>query len=241
MTYAEMQHLPAIFLIVTGAGVSVVTHKLTFFGALAGVVIAFSIYFFAGYTGLIMLASFFITGTFATSWRKKDKQNRLNKSGYQSKRSMNQVLANAAVPSLIACIIYIDPANANLYQLVIAGSLASATADTLSSELGMIYGRRFYNVLSLKTEAKGLDGVISLEGTLIGCAGATLIAFIYSFGYGFNHGFWMVIFAGTAGNLTDSILGAALERKNLMTNDMVNFLSTVSAAVTTWFLSYLTI
>ena len=240
MINVDTGHLSAICLILAGAGVTVVTHKLTFFGAFAGVLIAFSIYFFAGYTGVAMLASFFITGTLATSWRKKDKQHRLNKTGYQVKRNINQVLANAAVPAIIAGFIYIDPVNSNLYQLIIAGSLASATADTLSSELGMVYGRSFYNVLSFRTERKGLDGVISLEGTLIGCAGATLIAFIYSFGYGFNHGFWIIILAGTAGNLTDSILGAALERKNLMTNDMVNFLSTVSAAVTTWFLFCLT-
>jgi uncharacterized protein (TIGR00297 family) len=112
-----------------------------------------------------------------------------------------------------------------------AAAFASATADTLSSELGMLYGRRFFNVISFKSDRCGMDGVISLEGTLIGIAGSCIIAGIYALGWGWSISFFFIVLAGTLGNLTDSILGAVLERKGLIGNDMVNFLNTLTAAI----------
>ncbi|HTK19350.1 MAG TPA: DUF92 domain-containing protein, partial [Mucilaginibacter sp.] len=96
---------------------------------------------------------------------------------------------------------------------------------------GMIYGRRFYNIISRKKDAKGLDGVVSLEGTLIGIIGSAIIALIYLISLGWDKSFWIIILAGTIGNLSDSVLGALLERKHLLTNNGVNFLNTIIAAV----------
>jgi uncharacterized membrane protein len=70
-----------------------------------------------------------------------------------------------------------------------------------------------------------------MEGTLIGVGGSLLVALVTSFGYGWGmHILWIVI-AGTAGNLADSILGAALERRGLVPNDLVNFLNTMTGAL----------
>ncbi|WP_449437800.1 DUF92 domain-containing protein [Pedobacter steynii] len=41
----------------------------------------------------------------------------------------------------------------------------------------------------------------------------------------------MVIAAGIIGNITDSLLGATLERKSYLNNDMVNFLNTLVASL----------
>jgi uncharacterized protein (TIGR00297 family) len=122
-----------------------------------------------------------------------------------------------------------------------AAALSSATADTLSSELGMIYGRRFYHILTGKQAQRGLDGVISIEGTLIGIAGSALIGIVYkSTTHATTQQALIVILAGTFGNLVDSLLGALFERKGLLTNNAVNFGNTLAAALLAYALALLT-
>ena len=69
-----------------------------------------------------------------------------------------------------------------------------------------------------------------MEGTLIGAAGAALIAFIYLLG-GFTIAGLIIVVAGVTGNLADSILGATLERRGIIGNNTVNFLNTLTGAL----------
>jgi uncharacterized protein (TIGR00297 family) len=141
------------------------------------------------------------------------------------------VLANAGVAAICGMLVLMCTKFAGLLLLMMAASFASATADTLSSELGTIYGKRFFNIVTLKPDQRGLDGVISLEGTLIGIAGSCIIAVIYAIGFEWDLNVVWIIIAGTTGNLTDSLLGALLERKHYIDNNAVNFLNTLMAAL----------
>ena len=96
--------------------------------------------------------------------------------------------------------------------------------------MGVVKGKKFINILTLKPDEKGLDGVISLEGTLWGLAGSIVIATIFFLGYSELSQFFTIIISGTTGNLADSFMGAAWERKQRIKNDAVNFLNTLIAA-----------
>lgn len=221
--------LPVVLLLLAAGYFSVYFRKLTVGAAITGVLCGILIFLGIGYAGLVFLAAFFILGTLATAWGRKVKV-QLDKPGDTAQRKSGQVLANAGTATLLSFTAIIFPEYKEILLAMAAGSFASATADTLSSELGVLYGRSFYNCLSWRKEKKGLDGVVSLEGTLIGIAGAGVIALIYGlFMYSSAH-LLILVFAGFAGNFSDSIMGAGLERRNFLGNDGVNFLSTLFAA-----------
>ncbi|MBS7563219.1 DUF92 domain-containing protein [Mucilaginibacter sp. Bleaf8] len=217
-----------ISVLLTGMVLSVLLKKLTLMAAITGGVVGLLVYTGAGFTGIWMMAGFFILGTVATTWNvaKKVQLNAAEVNNGQRKAS--QVLANAGVGALAGAICLLYPAYQPALQVVIAASFCSATADTLSSELGTIYGKNFYNILTLRKDQRGLDGVVSLEGTLIGVAGSAIIAFIYCLKFGWPYFGWLIV-CGTIGNLADSVLGAALERHHVIKNDTVNFLNTLIA------------
>ncbi len=227
-----LNDLPVVLIIVAGAILSVIAKKLTFSGAIAGAGVGLLVFAGGGYTGFIMLVAFFLLGTLATSWKKQEKHRFKAKSDRSVKRNAGQVLANGGVPAILGLLVLWMPSHSGLSRLMMAAALSSAMADTLSSELGMVYGRWFFNILTFKKESKGLDGAISISGTLIGIAGSVVIAFIYCLNFGRT--FWLIILAGTIGNLADSILGATYERKGVIGNNAVNFLNTLIAALTVW-------
>lgn len=212
---------------------SVITHKLSVPAAIAGGLMGLIIFIAVGYSGLLLLGTFFLLGVLATSWKKGLKKSTEN--DHQQKRTTGQVLANGGMALLLAFLALMYPASATLLIVLMAASLAAATADTLSSELGMVYGKRFYNILTWKKEPKGLDGVVSLEGTLIGVAGAFIIALVYASAH---HSYYIlhITIAGAIGNLCDSLLGATLERKKWIGNNLVNFLNTACGALCAWLL-----
>lgn len=217
------------FILIAGVAYSTAARKLTVIAALTGVAVAVLVFAGAGFTGLAMMTIFFILGSAATSVQSNTKKgiNADQKGG----RTAGQVLANAGTAALCGILILLLPVHAPVLQLMMAASFASATADTLSSELGMVYGKRFFNITTLKPDARGLDGVISLEGTLIGVAGSIIIAIVYTIGLGLTINIIWIVVAGTLGNLADSILGAVFERKGIIGNNTVNFLNTLIAAL----------
>ncbi|MBL4675117.1 MAG: DUF92 domain-containing protein [Mucilaginibacter sp.] len=168
-----------IFFLVTAVFATYKAKKLTGYGALTGGMVALLIYLGSGVPGIAQLAAFFILATLATSHKKSFKatfQNTL----LEQKRDAWQVLANGGIAAICGAFAYSSPANAFIFQLMMAGALASATADTLSSELGSVYGKRFYNIITSKPDERGKDGVVSIEGILIGLVGSATIGLVYS-------------------------------------------------------------
>lgn len=210
---------------------SVKARKLTLYAALTGGIMTFCIYAGAGYVGVILLSVFFTLGSVATSFKYKEKKKMALHEENQGRRSAGQVFANAGLAGIIGALSLIFPENSSLYLLMIAAVFSSATSDTLSSELGNLYGKRYYNILTFKKDTRGLNGVISIEGTLFGIAGSVIIAALYVLFIGWGKDFYWIILAGTIGNFSDSILGASLERRNLLKNNGVNFINTAVSVV----------
>jgi uncharacterized protein (TIGR00297 family) len=204
---------------------AVKTGKLSVRAALTGGLVALLQLLGAGVGGVVLLGTFFVLGVLATAHKKE------LKGTISEERTPQQVLANGGVAGFMSGLAWLHSYDSHTYLIMMAASLAAATADTLSSELGMVYGKRTFNILTFKKEERGLDGVISIEGTLIGVVGAALIAIVYGAFYGFGNSCYIIVLAGVFGNIVDSLLGATLERKGKFTNNMVNFANTLAAAL----------
>jgi uncharacterized protein (TIGR00297 family) len=113
-------------------------------------------------------------------------------------------------------------------------ALAEAAADTVSSEIGQVLGGRPRMLTTFRQVDPGNDGAISLAGSLAGLAAAGIVAALGTVAMrGGSDMFWISCAGAAFGMFFDSLLGATLERRGLLNNDAVNFLSTASAAVFT--------
>ena len=221
-----------LMLLSLGMLYSVRAGKLNTAAAVTGGVLGLPIYLGSGFTGLALLALFFGLGTAASGWRVADKRRLGLAEENKGRRTAGQVVANAGVAGLLGLLAWQFPPAAPLARLMLAGSFAAATADTLASELGNVYGRRYYNILTGRPDTRGLNGVVSLEGTALGLAGTAVLAGTYCLGFGWGPAFGWLLVAGTAGNLLDSVLGATLERRGWLSNNAVNFINTLTGALT---------
>ena len=164
-------------------------------------------------------------------------------------RTAAQVMANLSVAALV-----VTPAGA--YLAALAGfalpisplilstaslaALAEATADTVSSEIGQAFGDRTYMLTSFRRVRRGTDGGVSLIGTSAGIGAAFLLVIIGAWPLHLGGAAVTVAFlAAVLGLFCDSLLGATLERRGWIGNDLVNFTSTAFAALTSLLLARL--
>ena len=110
-------------------------------------------------------------------------------------------------------------------------ALSEAAADTVSSEVGQVFGGRPRMITTLRRVDPGTDGAISLAGTLVGVIAAAVVAAAGTLALSGGSTMFAVSCAGGVfGLLFDSLLGATLQQRGWLNNNAVNLLSTSSAA-----------
>jgi uncharacterized protein (TIGR00297 family) len=159
--------------------------------------------------------------TFAATRFGRRKKERCGLAEARGGRRASQIVANLSVAALCALIGWYDGCIA---------ALAEATADTVSSEMGQALGGRTWMITTFRKVPSGRDGGVSLAGTIAGIFSAGLVVMAGSL----HHALWpdkaLVFTAAVAGFLFDSFLGATVEERGWLGNDLVNFSSTVFTA-----------
>jgi uncharacterized protein (TIGR00297 family) len=179
---------------------------------------------------------------FAATRAGRTKKERLGTAEARRGRSASQVAANLGMAALVASepvkIWLLNsrwlPLAAHPGTLLLAmplAALAEAAADTVSSEIGQVLGGSPRMITTLRAVDPGIDGAVSIAGTLAGIVAAAIVTGAGSWAL---RGDWVLFTLSCAGAifglLFDSLLGATLEKRGRLNNDAVNFLSTASAA-----------
>jgi len=203
---------------------------VSFGGAIAGAAVCFLLYVGAGFGAFVALVSVFALTWISTrfGYRRKEKLGTAEK---RDGRTALQVLANLAVAS--GCAGFLMLTGKTVFLLALSAALAEAAADTVSSELGQARSAEARLITTWEKVAAGTDGGVSLPGTLAGIAAAAAVSLVCVLTQLLPFR-WLAIsiIAAVAGMLADSFLGALLERRKLLNNDVVNFLGTLIAATT---------
>ncbi len=221
--------LDAAAVTIAFAGLAWLLHGVTLSGALAGAFISFMLYANAGPGGFAALVSVFVitAGTTRIGYSRK-----LELGTAESRQGRNglQILANLGVAAVAAVLFGIS--RNPIFLVAAAASLAEAAGDTASSEVGEAGSEQARLITTLELVPAGTNGGITILGTVAGAlaslavTGCCVVVKLIP-----ASGFLVVSFAGWAGMLLDSVLGAALERRGLLNNETVNFFGTLSAAL----------
>jgi uncharacterized protein (TIGR00297 family) len=176
---------------------------------------------------------------FAATRVGRAKKERLGSAEARRGRSAAQVAANLGAAALISTSLFESwavnsrwmPHSATALLVACLAAMAEAAADTVSSEIGQVFGGRPRMITTLRSADPGTDGGITFAGTIAGIAAGAIVAALGTFAVYPELRFFMIATAGAVfGLFFDSLLGATLERRGWLNNDAVNFLSTVSAA-----------
>lgn len=202
--------------------------SIDFWGALSAVAIGTLITAGTGLAGFALMAAFFVIGSAVTKLGSRVKAARGIAQERGGARGWRNAWANGGVPALLALLAGMTLREAHgLLVIAYAASVATAAADTCSSEVGKAYGRRTVLITTLHPVPPGTEGAISLEGTLAGLAGAAAVAALGAL-LGLYGALAAAIatLAGLFGSLAESVIGTVAERRGWLDNDQLNALNT---------------
>jgi uncharacterized protein (TIGR00297 family) len=184
------------------------------------------------WTWLVLLLGFLGTSHKATKWRFDEKSAKGLCESSDGHRSWGNVVANGGLPGLVAIISwYLGDHDNGLW--IFAAAVAVASADTFASEIGCL-DNRVRMISTMKKCEPGLNGGFSPNGQLAAAVGSLFIAALALLSNQ-NYEYALVVaIIGWLGCQVDSILGALLENRGLMTKGSVNAAAITSGIIAMW-------
>lgn len=213
------------------AALGYLTASVSLSGAVVGLGLGTLVWSCLDWRGYLLLLAFFVLGTGATRLGLQRKESLGLAEARGGRRGAGNAIANMGVATVCALLAVLTP-RSELFVLAFAGSFAAATADTLESELGQVWGGRPRLLTTWEPVPAGTDGGVSAIGTLAGGAGALVLAALgWAVGFYAARGFIAVATAGFLATILESLIGATLERAGFLNNEAVNTLNTLAGAL----------
>ena len=206
-----------------------ITYKrkaLDLIGSAVMVIMGIVIIFSAGTNWLLLIVLFLVMSLFATKYSKKYK---MSLGEFEGRRTSKNVISNGVVACFMA-------AFGGYYLPFVGGfigAIATATSDTLASEIGVL-DQHPRLITTFQKVDPGTNGAVSILGTVTGIVGAAIIgiaAFLLGIMTNPLLAISVSVISGTVGCFMDSILGALFENRKLLTNEHVNLIATIVGAI----------
>ena len=201
-------------------------------GALAGFAVGAAVVWSLGWPGYLVLLLYFALGALVTrlGWTRKRALGIAEARG--GARGPGQVAANGGPPVLFCALAGFFPVSwGALGAAAFVGSLATAAADTVSSEVGKSLGGTVRRLPGLSRAPAGTPGGISFGGSAAGLLASLVICGVAA-GGGLIPPAWFlpVAAAGFLAALFEGLL-SPLETRGTLDNDGVNALSVLAGGL----------
>jgi uncharacterized protein (TIGR00297 family) len=209
--------LAGIILSALIGGVAYRRGSLTPSGWLGAIITGTLTFGFGGWAWGLTLIAFFVSSSALSHFRQARKQaiagEKFEKGG---RRDLAQTLANGGAGAALALAYGLSGAPIGLLA-AFAGVMATVTADTWATEIGILSLRPPRLITSWRTVEPGTSGGITAYGLLASSAGALMIGLTLMLLAAIELGTWWLwllpaaIVGGLVGSLADSLLGATVQ------------------------------
>ncbi len=181
---------------------------------------------------IVLLAFFFLGGLF-TRYKYDFKKARGIAESKGGVRGYKNVFSNSLAALALAVAFKVFPSYAVFLLPAYLGSIATATGDTLASEIGQTWDGEPRMITTLKKVRPGTDGGVTVLGEFAAFAGSGAIALLsLMFLKNDDIGLGLAVLAGGfIGTNIDSVLGATFQQKGYLSNNGVNLFATISGAI----------
>ena len=236
ITYLGIDPLKLVIIIGSIGILGYFTWKInvaTVTGILMGLIFSLVVVIFGGYEWFLVIVVFFGGGSLVSRIGYEKKKERNSGQENNGLREAKNVLANGLVAVLCVLGFAMGPefiVPREMFVFAFGGAVSAAMADTISSEIGLLF-KSPRLITTFKKVEYGTDGGVTLHGTFSGILGAILIAIAMEVCIGIGIlGMVVIVLGGFLGMMMDSLLGAMFEDR-FLSNEGVNFISTLTGAI----------
>jgi uncharacterized protein (TIGR00297 family) len=197
---------------------------------LSETIVCLLVILFGGLTWFLLLLAFYLLGGGFTHYGYAYKNKLGIAQSHGGVRGYKNVYSNSLVPLAMAICYGVYGNEIFIYAFI--ASVATANGDTLASEIGETSRSKPRMITTLKETEAGVDGGVTPLGEAASFVGALIIGLLAT-GTGMVGG--LGIIAGTIGGFLgtnfDSLLGATLQSRGILSNNGVNLVATAFGAL----------